>query len=105
MNCIFFLFFVCLFAAAEFIGAGLNGMAFFSTYDTDPTKFVMKQTKEIDEAGEESDNLHRLIQAGIHTVVQPRAHFVGSCVQSTGVTGGPVTFAVRLCLYIDRLSL
>ena len=99
MNCIFFLFFVCLFAAAEFIGAGLNGMAFFSTKGTSTEKFVMKQTKE-GGALTEYDHLLSLHLADVPGVVLPKDHFNGPCVQKTG---RGVTFAV--CLYLSIVSL
>ncbi len=86
-------------AAGEYIGRGLHGMVFFSTYDNIPEKFVMKQTKE-GGALTEYDHLLSLHLADVPGVVLPKDHFNGPCVQKTG---RGVTFAV--CLYLSIVSL
>ncbi len=88
-------------AAGEFIGIGAHGMAFFSTHDTDHTKFVMKQTTiRTSDPLREFHNLEDLHAAGVSSVVQARAHFNGHCVESLG---GPVTFVVSLYRSIHSL--
>ncbi len=88
-------------AAGAFIGAGYNGMAFFSTKGTSTEKFVMKQTKEPPAASKEFANLDSLKKAKIRSVVEREENFIGRCIKH----GGSNSFAFEVRLYLSIHSL